>query len=197
MPDILAEPKRKAYSEDQEARPLIDLSQFDNSKFSRGASRLKEALWVSVKCICFQMPVPLPSNLRCSLLRLFGANVGRGVVIRSRVNITFPWRLSIGDHSWIGEGVEILSLAPVIIGSHVCISQRAFLCTGSHDFSSSSFDLITEPIRISDHCWIAANTIVCPGVTIEKGAMVGAGVTVTKDVAPGTRLLPIKPAIRS
>ena len=148
-----------------------------------------------VKCAFFLNPIPLPSQLRCTLLRLFGANVGKSVVIRSRTNITFPWRLSIGDHSWIGEQVEILSLAPVKIGSHVCISQRAFLCTGSHDFRSPGFNLITRPITIEDHSWIAANAFICHGVTIGERAMVGAGVTVTSDVPGGVRLLPATPRI--
>lgn len=80
----------------------------------------------------------------------------------------------------------ILSLAPVSIGSHVCISQRAFLCTGSHDFSAPEFSLITRPIQIEDQCWIAAQSFIAPGVTIGKGSLVSAGSMVLKDVAPFT-----------
>lgn len=174
----------------------IDLSQYTSGDFCRGASRFKEALWVLVKCIFFLSPLPLPSSFRCRLLRLFGAKVGAGVVIRSRTNISFPWRLTIGDHTWIGEQVEILSLAQVTIGSHACISQRAYLCTGSHDFRSPDFALITRPIVIDDHSWIAGNAFVCAGVTVGKGAMVGAGVTVTADVPAGARLLPATPRLQ-
>lgn len=128
---------------------------------------------------------PIPSKLRVALLHCFGAEIGRGVVIRSKVNIAFPWRLSIGDHVWIGEEVILLTLAPVRIGSNCCISQRAFLCTGSHDFSKPSFDLITKPIVIEDGCWIAANSIVLPGVTFRAGSMCAAGSVVVKDVESG------------
>ena len=116
-------------------------------------------------------------------LRCFGATVGEGVVIRSRVNVTFPWNLSLGDHVWIGDEVLILSLAPVVIGSHVCISQRAFLCTGSHKFHRETFDLVTKPIVIEDGCWIAATVFVGPGVTIAKGTLCAAGSVVMKDLS--------------
>jgi putative colanic acid biosynthesis acetyltransferase WcaF len=117
---------------------------------------------------------------------VFGATVGRGVVIRSRVNVTFPWRLVLGDHVWIGEEVSILSLASVTIESHCCISQRATICTGSHDFSKTTFDLITKPICIKESSWVAAQCFVSPGVSIGPGSMCAAGSIVTRDVAPDT-----------
>ena len=113
------------------------------------------------------------------MLRLFGAKVGSGVVIRSRTNISFPWRLQIGDHVWIGEEVMILALAPVTIASHCCISQRAFLCTGSHDFDKPSFDLITKPISIGESSWIAACAFVGPDTDIAPGTFVKANSVVS------------------
>ncbi len=130
----------------------------------------------------FLNPVPWPSALRVILLRMFGAKVGSGVVVRTGVRITFPWRLSIGSHVWIGEEVLILSLAPVIIGSNVCISQRTFLCTGSHDFRSPKFDLITKAINLEDRTWVAAQAFVGPGVTVHSGAVVAGGAVVMEDV---------------
>lgn len=154
---------------------MIDLSRFDNSAFDRGAPRWMEGLWWVVRSLLFAPWFPVPSPLKVAALRAFGARVGEGVVIRSRVNITFPWRLEIGDHVWIGDEVMILSLDRVVIGSHVCLSQRAFLCTGSHDFSKTSFDLITRPITIGDHCWIAAQAFVAPGVDLAPGTRCRAG----------------------
>lgn len=160
----------------------MDLSQYSVAHFDRGASRLMEAAWVFVKCLFFQTPWPWPSALRVFFLRLFGAKIGAGVVIRANVNITFPWRLSVGDHVWIGEEVTILSLAPVSIESNVCISQRAYLCTGSHDFRSSTFDLQTKPVTLRSGCWVAALAFIGPGVEIGAGSVVSAGSVVLENV---------------
>lgn len=161
---------------------IVDLSKFNNHDFNRGTSRFKEALWVLVRSVFFLSPCPWPSALRTALLRLFGAKIGEGVVIRSRVNVWMPWRLEVGDHVWIGEEVFILNLAPVHIDSNVCISQRAFLCTGNHDYKSPTFDLITKPIRVEHGSWVGACAFVGPGVTMAEGSVASAGAMVTKNV---------------
>lgn len=86
---------------------------------------------------------------------------------------------------WLGEEVLILSLAPVVIESHVCISQRAFLCTGSHRFSTPKFDLVTKPITVRARSWIAAQAFIAPGVEIGPGSMVAAGSVVFEAVPAG------------
>jgi putative colanic acid biosynthesis acetyltransferase WcaF len=154
---------------------MIDLSKFNNADYSRGTPRWREALWWVFRSLVFAPWFPIPSPVKVAVLRFFGAKVGTGVVIRSRVNITFPWKLEIGDHVWIGDEVLILSLDRVRIGSNVCISQRAFLCTGSHDFRKETFDLITGPIRIGEGSWIAACAFVGPGAEVPPGTMVKAG----------------------
>ena len=164
----------------------MDLSIYDNSDFDRGVSRLKEAAWVIVRWIFFQTSFPWPSQLRVALLRLFGATIGRGVVIRANVNISFPWRLTIGDHVWIGEDVGLLTLAPVTIESNVCISQRTYLCTGSHDFRREDFKLQVAPITVREGSWIAAASFIAPGIEIGSGAIVSAGSVVFASVAPKT-----------
>ena len=121
--------------------------------------------------------------MRCALLRAFSAKIGKGVVVRANVNISFPWRLTIGDHVWIGEDVGILSLAQVTIESSVCISQRAYLCTGSHEFLREDFKLKVAPIVVREGSWIAAASFIGPGVEIGKGALVAAGSVVHLDVA--------------
>ena len=166
--------------------PPRDLAAFSSAGFDRGASRVKEALWFLVRWSFFDTSFPWPSSLRRSLLRLFGAKVGHGVVIRATGNITFPWRVTIGDHVWLGEEVLILSLAPIVLENSVCLSQRAFLCTGSHDYRKPSFDLITKPITIRTGAWVAAQAFVAPGVEIGPGAVVGAGSTVVENVPAGT-----------
>lgn len=135
-----------------------------------------------IKWLFFQTMVPWPSALRVVLLRAFGAKVGRGVVIRACVNVSFPWRLVVGDDVWIGEEVMILSLAPVQIGSNVCVSQRAFLCTGSHDHRKETFDLIVRGITLHDGCWVAAQSFVGPGVEVGRGSVISAGSVVMNSV---------------
>ena len=161
---------------------MFDLTKFNNGSYQRGASRGKELAWWVVRSIFFGTWFPVPSLVKVKLLRLFGAQVGQGVVIRSRVNITMPWRLRIGDHVWIGDEVMILSLDRVRIASHCCISQRAFLCTGSHDFSKESFDLITRDIEIGESCWVGAQAFVGPGVVMRKASRCLAGAVVVKEV---------------
>ena len=127
---------------------------------------------------------PLPSLMKVICLRWLGADIGVGVKIRNRVNVKFPWRLSIGDHSWIGEGAWIDNLAEVKIGSNVCVSQDTYLCTGSHDWNTNSFNLVIKPIIINNHAWVGARSTVGPGVTVGEGAILGLGSTTTKDLQP-------------
>lgn len=164
----------------------MELEGYTTGSFDRGASKFKEALWFLVRFLFFANALPWPSSLRVALLRAFGAKMGHGVVVRSNVNITFPWRLAVGDNVWIGDDVFILSLASVRIESSVCISPRAFLCTGSHHFHSRGFDLVTKPITVRRGSWIAAQSFVAPGVDIGPDSMVCAGSVVLRDVQGGT-----------
>jgi len=116
---------------------------------------------------------------------LFGAKIGKKVMIRPTVHIIYPWRLTIGDYSWIGDYVELYTLGTIKIGEHVVISQKSYLCTGSHDFTSLSFDIFTKPIVVEDQVWIAADVFVSPGVIIGRGSVVGARSSVFGDIPPG------------
>jgi putative colanic acid biosynthesis acetyltransferase WcaF len=167
--------------------PTVRLDLFDNGNFVRGRSVLTEALWLLVFSPLMSSQLP-GSVWRIALLRIFGAKVGRAVIVKPRVIVKFPWRLEIGDHTWIGEGVWIDNLAVVSIGAHACISQGVYLCTGSHDWSLSTFDLITKPIQVGDSAWVCAKAVVAPGVSIGVGAVAGMGAVVACDITPWTVL---------
>jgi putative colanic acid biosynthesis acetyltransferase WcaF len=147
----------------------------------RGRARWVEALWYLLKCVFFLSALPWPGSLKRGMLRGFGAKIGRGVYIKPRVNIHFPWKLEIGDHSWIGEEVFLLNFEPIVIGAHCCISQRAFLCTGNHDFRQPNMPYRNRAIRIEDGAWVGAQAFVGPGVTVGAEAVIAAGSVATRD----------------
>jgi acetyltransferase-like isoleucine patch superfamily enzyme len=163
----------------------VRLAHYSNTQFSRGRSRLTEALWLLAQWALVSSWIPGAVHRRW-LLRVFGAKVGKGVQIKPGIRVKFPWRLEVGDHSWIGEDVWIDNLAPVTIASNCCISQRAYLCTGSHDWSCPTFDLIVRPIEVKRAAWIAACSTVGPGVTVGEGAVLGLGSVAARDLEPWT-----------
>lgn len=161
-----------------------DLSKYDNSWYNPGGNGLKRLLWYFTNAVFFICPLNPISGLKVWLLRLFGAKVGRGVVIKPSVNIKYPWHLKIGDYTWIGEKVWIDNLADVTIGSNVCISQGTMLLCGNHNYKKPTFDLMIKPITIEDGAWIGAKCIVCPGITVKENCVVGAGVTLKQTTQP-------------
>ncbi|MDF7775443.1 WcaF family extracellular polysaccharide biosynthesis acetyltransferase [Sphingomonas sp. AOB5] len=162
-----------------------DLGTYSAGSFTRGRPALVELAWIVVQTIFVSSALP-GSTHRRFLLRLFGASIGAKVVLKPGIRVKFPWRLTIGDHSWIGEQVWIDNLADVRIGADCCVSQGAYLCTGSHDWSRPGFDLITAPITLEPGAWVAARASVGPGVTIGRGAVLGLGSTATRDLNPWT-----------
>lgn len=160
----------------------VDLSQFNNEWYNHGASSLKRAIWYFVNVLFFINPLNPVSRLKIFLLRIFGAKIGKGVVIKPGVNIKHPWFLSIDNYVWIGENVWIDNLAPVIIGSNVSISQGALLLTGSHNYKNIAFDLLVKSIYIEEGAWIGAKSIVCPGVTCHSHSILTVGSVATKDL---------------
>jgi putative colanic acid biosynthesis acetyltransferase WcaF len=118
--------------------------------------------------------------------RLFGAKVGKKVLIRPGVRVTFPWKVSIGDYCWIGDDATLYSVAPIAIGAHSVISQEAYLCAATHDYRHVSFPLLASAVNVEPECWIAARAFIGPGVTVRRGAVVAACSTVLADVPPAT-----------
>lgn len=148
----------------------------------RPASKWKIAVWIIANAIFFSHKLAIGSAWKCKILRIFGARIGRGVVIKPSINIKYPWLLVVGDHCWIGEGAWIDNLAKVTLENNVCLSQGAYLLTGNHDYTKPSFDLMTGEIKLESGVWIGAKAIVCPGVTCSSHAVLAAGSVATKDL---------------
>ncbi len=159
-----------------------DLSIYKTPKNFRGKSKVIVQLWWIIHAIFFKLSPQVFYGWRRFLLRSFGAKIGKGVIIRPSVQITYPWKISIGDYSWIGDEVVLYSLGNISIGSNTVISQRSYICTGTHNFSKIDFPISAKPIVIKDQCWLATDVFVSPGITIEEGVVVGARSTVVKNL---------------
>lgn len=165
--------------------PWVDLRRYDQSWFQRGRPGWLILLWWLVQAVVFPLtPQPL-SQLRVGLLRLFGARIGQGVLIRPTARFTYPWKITIGDYSWIGDDVVFYSLDEIQVGQQCVISQNSYLCTGSHEPGDRAFGLKTNPIRIGNGVWVAADCFVGPGVWIGANALVGARSSVFGDLPAG------------
>jgi putative colanic acid biosynthesis acetyltransferase WcaF len=164
--------------------PVQDLQAFSLPQDFRGRSAVMVQLWWIVQATLFRMSPQFMYGWRRFLLRLFGAQVGQGVLIRGTVRITYPWKLSVGDFSWVGDFAELYTLGNIDIGRNAVVSQYAYICTGSHDFRSVAFDIYQRPIRIEDEAWIAAGAFVHPGVTVAHGSVIAARSVVTADTEP-------------
>jgi putative colanic acid biosynthesis acetyltransferase WcaF len=162
----------------------IRLNEYDNSWYHPGRSTLWRAAWLFIGLPLFRCSLLPSSGLRVSLLRLFGAHVGNGVVIHSEVVVKYPWHLSIGDHCWIGERSWFDNLTTIRLGNHVCVSQSVYLCTGNHDWTDPRFGLRVEPIHLYDGSWAGAMCRLLPGAVLGKGAVAAAGSVIAGTIPP-------------
>jgi len=162
-----------------------NLAAFTGRGYDKGRGLAWCAAWYATQHVVFKAWW-CPGRLRARILRAFGATVGQGVVIRAGVRVHWPWKLTVGDHTWLGEGAWLLNLEPITIGSHVCVSQEALLCTGSHDRRSPTFEFDNGPITVGDGAWVATRAVVLRGVEIGENAVVGAAAVVASTVPPGT-----------
>ena len=182
MSDVAANSANSAQPLILDQPPLVDLSQYDSSSYDRGRPGWFVLLWWLVQAIAFPLSPHTFNGFRRWLLQLFGAKIGTGVIIRPTARFTYPWNVEIGDYSWIGDDVVFYSLAQIHIGCHCSISQKCYLCTGSHDIQDPGFGLITSPIAIGNGVWIATDCFVAPGVQIGANAVIGARSSVFSNI---------------
>jgi putative colanic acid biosynthesis acetyltransferase WcaF len=148
----------------------------------RGRNAFVVQLWWLVQSLFFKNSPQFLYGFRRFLLRLFGAKIGKNVIIRPTVRITYPWKVVIGDFSWIGDDVVLYSLGEIEIGENVVISQKSYLCAASHDYLKQDFPIFEKKISIEDQCWLATDVFIAPGITIGKGTVVGSRSSVYKDL---------------
>lgn len=173
------------------------LDRYDNAWYKPGGTAAGRLVWYFINHLIFNHGLLPLNGIKVILLRLFGAKIGKGVVIKPCVNIKYPWRLSIGDYSWIGERVWIDNLAQVSIGAHCCLSQESLLICGNHNYKKQGFDLITGEIHLEDGVWIGTRAVVCPGVRAGSHAVLSAGSVASSDLQPmviyrGNPAVPVK-----
>ena len=162
----------------------VKLSAFDNSWYNPGRGFIIRIAWHFANALLLQNPLNPSSCLKIVVLRLFGAKIGEGVVLKPSINVKYPWNLEIGDYSWVGENAWLDSLAFIKIGSNSCISQGVYFCTGNHDWTDPAFGLIVKPITVEDGAWVGARATVLPGVTVRSHSIVAAGSVIGKDTEP-------------
>ena len=154
----------------------IDLGAYQRPVIAGNRGLAWRIAWQVCSALLFQSALVLPSGWKAALLRRFGARVGRGLVIRPRVTIKYPWFLVLGDHVWLGEQVWIDNHCEVTLGASVCLSQGAYLFTGNHDYDDPGFRFFCQPVALEDGCWVGAKAIVCPGSVLGRMSVLGAGV---------------------
>lgn len=162
--------------------PQTNLAVYNNYPYHPGGNAFKRLLWYYVNAVVFKSALFPINGLKTGLLKLFGARLGKGVVVKPVVNIKSPWFLTIGNHTWLGENVWIDNLLMVNIGSNVCLSQGAILQTGSHNYKKSTFDLITGSIILEDGVWIGCGAIINQGITAGSHAVLTSGSVATKNL---------------
>jgi putative colanic acid biosynthesis acetyltransferase WcaF len=160
----------------------VHLRSYNNSWYSPGRSNLWRAAWMFLGQPLFATPYLPSSGLRVRLLRIFGAQVGCGVVIHSEVKVKYPWHLVVGDDCWIGEEVWIDNLTTVRFANNVCVSQGAYLCTGNHDWSDPAFGLIVRGIELKEGAWAGAKCVLLPGARLGVAAVASAGSVVSRAI---------------
>lgn len=143
------------------------------------------ALWLGVEAVFFLNPLVTSYRIKRRLLRAFGATIGTGLIIKPNVHIKYPWRLTVGNHVWLGERSWIDSMENVALGDGVCISQGAYLCTGNHDWADPGMRLAPRPIVVESGAWVGAFVCVAPGLRVGQEAVLTLGSVLLQDAEPG------------
>ena len=181
---VPAEPLRKRTGIENEIKSdkIQDLASFEMPPNFRGKPGWYVQLWWIVQACLFGLSPQFMYGWKRWLLRAFGAKVGKNVLIKSTARITYPWKVSIGDYTWINDYVVLYSLGEIEIGNNVVVSDKSYICAASHNYTSPTFDIFAAKVRIEEQAWLATDVFVAPGVTIGKGVVVEARSSVFQDL---------------
>lgn len=160
-----------------------NLSTFNNDWYNPGGSAVKRILWYFINTWFFKSAFPL-YGVKRFLLRLFGAKIGKGVIIKPHVSVKYPWKLEVGNHVWIGEHVWIDNLAKVTLKDNSCVSQGAMILCGNHNYKKTTFDLLVSEIVLEEGAWAGAQTVICPGVRMGSHSLLTVGSVATSNLEP-------------
>ena len=168
-----------------QVRETVDLGAYRNPPdLDKGRGFAVRIVWHFVNALFLQSPLNPSSGLKVFLLRLFGAKIGTGCVLKTGINIKSPWYITMGDNCWLGERSWLDSLAPITFGNNVCVSQEVYFCCGNHDWSDPAFGKTVSPIVVEDGAWIATRATILPRVVIGSHSVVAAGAVVAKSTEP-------------
>jgi len=167
------------------SRVIVNIPDYQNKIDLK--NKIARFIWGMVWFL-FARPIPrrLLNSWKLFLLRIFGAKIHKHAVVYSSARVYMPWNLEMNEFACIGPEVDCYNVAIIKIGAYSVVSQKTYLCAASHDISKSDMPLISSPIIIEDHVWIAADAYIGMGVTIGQGAVVGARASVYHDVEPWT-----------
>lgn len=149
-------------------------------------NRAARALWAVAYLLLVRFS-PRPCHAwRAAVLRLCGAKLGAHCHIYPRARIWAPWNLVCEDAVGIADGAVVYNPATVRLGSHCVVSQDAYLCGATHDIDDLAFPMVSAPITIGPYAWICARSVVCSGVTVGEGAVLGLAGVATRDLEAWT-----------
>ncbi len=151
--------------------PVIDLSGAPGHRESWDRPVWVVYLWGLVEVVALRNPLQVSSRLRVAALRAFGAHIGDAVVLRPGLRVRLPWKLRIGDRSWIGEDVCLHNQDRLDIGCDAVVSQQSFVTTGTHAYAAD-MALVTRPVVIEDGAWVTARCVVLAGSRVGRSALV-------------------------
>ena len=160
----------------------LDISSNRTAQKYTVSELIRRVFWMFIGKPLFRFSPRPFFGWRRFVLRAFGADVGTGVNVYPSATVYFPWNLTVGDWSAIGENAMIYNLGPITIGEQVTVSQNAHLCAGPHDHTDPTMPLLKPPIVVEDQVWICADAFVGPDITVGEGAVVAARAVAIRDV---------------